>query len=393
MGGIASGKPAVDGLSVRALERDSYTEYFLTARPGSGTPLSPGEFFSAVAGTIIDNGIQTIQERIFGCLDDRRELLAARESAYKAAGVEVRGAAYIEGAPIDGAPYGGLHLWGIAPRDSDDSPVADVDCPGKLRGRLWTGEDFRFLQLSLVDGSNPDGSFAEKPRDQTERMFLKAREALAAHDFSYSDVVRTWIYLPRILDWYDEFNEVRNGLYGGKDFFGKGADTPFPASTGIQGRVSDAECAMEVLALRSSGGMDASPVLETARQKKAFAYRSAFSRGMSLESDDGLTVHVSGTASIDAAGETVHKGDAEGQARQTLESVAAVLKTREAGLEDICGATLFCKDEKAHAAYEKVAREMNIPDFPMIRVLADVCRPELELEIEAVASLPGGEES
>ena len=45
--------------------------------------------------------------------------------------------------------------------------------------------------------------------DHATQMFHKTNVILEEHGFVYRDVVRTWIYLSRILDWYGEFNRLR----------------------------------------------------------------------------------------------------------------------------------------------------------------------------------------
>jgi len=46
---------------------------------------------------------------------------------------------------------------------------------------------------------------------------------------------------------------------------------------------------------------------------------------------------------------------------------------------------LFCKNEGVLEQYCQVTRLLQLGDFPVIPVVADVCRPELLVEIEAVA--------
>ena len=48
--------------------------------------------------------------------------------------------------------------------------------------------------------------------EQAEQMFDSTQELLKEYSASYRNVVRTWIYLADILDWYSEFNKVRNML-------------------------------------------------------------------------------------------------------------------------------------------------------------------------------------
>jgi enamine deaminase RidA (YjgF/YER057c/UK114 family) len=144
---------------------------------------------------------------------------------------------------------------------------------------------------------------------------------------------------------------------------------------------------LTLCALAAAGFSDtiSSVIRQTLRQKEAFSYGSAFSRGVVIERAGHRTIHVSGTASIGSDGESLHRGDAAAQGRETLDAVSAVLATEGAGLGDIAMSTLFCKDRAAYEAWRTMIASAGRPEFPMIAVLADVCRPELLVELEALA--------
>jgi len=144
---------------------------------------------------------------------------------------------------------------------------------------------------------------------------------------------------------------------------------------------------MDLLAVDGAGAA-VTPIHSSRRQGSSFEYGSAFSRAMSVRIGGLDTVYVSGTASIDTSGATVHVGDPEAQISETLECISALLAPRGGGLEDIHLATVFCKTPAILDAYGKVARLQEIPAFPFVPVAADVCRPELLVEIEAIAVIP-----
>jgi enamine deaminase RidA (YjgF/YER057c/UK114 family) len=201
------------------------------------------------------------------------------------------------------------------------------------------------------------------------------------------DVVRTWVYLSRILDWYGEFNRVRSDFHAGHGLDGLVGGRAFPASTAIQGGSNGEECMMDLLTVHAVDGADVRihPVLGSRRQRNAFAYGSDFSRAVAVSIEGRKTVFVSGTASIDREGRSVHCGDYEGQAIETLLNMAALLEEQGGRLRDIALATLFYKDDDMLAAYQDVAHLLGLEDLPIVPVRADVCRSELLVEIEAVA--------
>ena len=151
--------------------------------------------------------------------------------------------------------------------------------------------------------------------------------------------------------------------------------------------MADEECLVDVLALKRSATATvvAEPIQCSPRQDQSFNYGSAFSRGMTFDIEGKKTVHISGTASINTAGASTHIGDAECQSLETLMSIAAILEAQGGSLRNITSATLFCKDKAAWEAWKRVTRLLQIPDFPMVCVLADVCRDDLLVEMESVA--------
>jgi enamine deaminase RidA (YjgF/YER057c/UK114 family) len=374
-------------VEVRATERASFTEYHVTGTVGPDTG-GTDELLAQVAAAVAERGIQPIQEKFYGLAGARDAVLKRREAAYRREeldlGVPVT---WIQGTPVKGGEFVGLHIWGIAPRDNRTG-VTTVANPATGPGRLWTGRGFRMLYLPSVRGLKPGGGLAGDAPAQADQMFTNAGLGLRAHGMDYRNVRRTWIYLARLLEWYGEFNRVRTAHYQPAGF-GKEGGTAFPASTGIQGRSGDEECLMDVLALDAEGPAYAAalPICRSLRQDASFNYGSAFSRGMAFEIEGRRTVHISGTASINAAGESVHGGNAELQSLETMMCIAAILEEQGGGLSNITSATLFCKSRDAWEAWDRVSRLLKVPAFPKICVLADVCRHDLLVEMEAVATV------
>jgi len=375
-------------LEMRAVEHTSFTGYYLTAMVDGAMPAEAAadHLFGQVAATLAHRGIQPIHEKLYGLTAARDEVLKRRDAIYRGHGLDrTMPVTWIQGAPVQGCDFAGLQLWGIAPLDGERC-VATVENPATGRGRLWTGRGFRMLHLPSVRGTAADGSLAAGPAAQATRMFANVELGLRAHAMRYTQVVRTWIYVARLLEWYSEMNRVRTDMYW-RAGLGVEGGPEFPASTGIMGRSEDEECIMDVLALDSDGPefARAEAISRSPRQDSSFAYGSSFSRGMTLDIEGRRTVHISGTASINAAGASTHLGDAEHQSLDTLMNVAAILDGQGGSLQHITSATLFCKDRNAWEAWERVSKLMGVPAFPKVCVLADVCRHDLLVEMEAVA--------
>ncbi len=124
---------------------------------------------------------------------------------------------------------------------------------------------------------------------------------------------------------------------------------------------------------------------------EAYAYGSAFSRGMRIDLN-GLTVLlISGTASIDDEGKTVHVGDLRAQARRTFDNITGLLASEGATWHDIVRTTCYLRDiERDYKAFneERTAfyREQKLDPLPASTgIQAILCRPDLLVEIEAIA--------
>lgn len=374
-------------IEVRASERESFTEYHVTATIDGGMPVSlaADKLYQDVAAVLAEKHIQPIQEKVYGLASIREEVLKRREAAYRAHGIDrSMPATWLQGTPLGGCEFVGLQIWGVASRNGE-SCVTTVENPVTGRGRLWRGAGFQMLHLPSVRGTAADGTLPVGHEAQATAMFANIGEGVQAHGFRYNQVVRTWIYVRRLLEWYDDLNRIRTAKYHSVGLGGPGG-VAHPASTGIQCFSDDEECIVDVLALDTDGrSAVATPIRNSPRQDSSFNYGSAFSRGMTFEIEGKRTVHISGTASINTAGLSTHLGDAECQSLETMMSIAAILEEQGGTLKNITSATLFCKDRASWDAWQRVSRLLQIPDFPKVCVLADVCRGNLLVEMEAVA--------
>jgi enamine deaminase RidA (YjgF/YER057c/UK114 family) len=124
---------------------------------------------------------------------------------------------------------------------------------------------------------------------------------------------------------------------------------------------------------------------------EAYAYGSAFSRGMRIDLK-GLTILlISGTASIDEKGNTVHVGDLRAQLRRTFDNITGLLASEGATWHDIVRTTCYLRDiERDYKEFneERAAfyKEQGLDPLPASTgIQAILCRPDLLIEIEAIA--------
>ncbi len=126
---------------------------------------------------------------------------------------------------------------------------------------------------------------------------------------------------------------------------------------------------------------------------EAFAYAkpSSFSRGMRIDLN-GLTILlISGTASIDENGVSVHSGDFRAQMRRTFSNITGLLASEGCTWHDIVRTTCYLRDiERDYEAFneERTAffKQQELDPLPASTgIQAILCRPELLVEIEAIA--------
>jgi enamine deaminase RidA (YjgF/YER057c/UK114 family) len=121
---------------------------------------------------------------------------------------------------------------------------------------------------------------------------------------------------------------------------------------------------------------------------EAMLYGADFARGMRMVETNKVALHVSGTASIDEAGRTVHPEDFAAQADRMLVNVAALLEGQGATFGDVVSAITYLKRPADAGRLRAKLHEAGFEGFPNVLVAAPVCRPELLCETEALAVLP-----
>jgi len=341
------------------------------------------ELLSVFASTII-------HERCFGSIELRTQILEARARAALKYKMETNTpVTFIEGESCLENKFAGVQIRAL--KSNSETHVWTILDQGIPKGRAWNLNGSTFFILQSVDGGNPKDTKRTDRKSQSEAMFYQAEKLLRAEGASYQDVVRTWIYISDILDWYGDFNTVRNRCYSDYGFLGNTdskvqAEQIFlPASTGIEGRnPSGLPATMDVFAIhRSPGSAIQIRPLYGVKQRSPFRYGSAFSRAIVVEGPDNKLILVSGTASIDEQGKSVFIGDPAAQIRQTLSVVSELVASEGATLQDLCEATVFIKHKEDFLIYQEIIGQMGISNSPSVCVLADVCRDELLFELDA----------
>jgi enamine deaminase RidA (YjgF/YER057c/UK114 family) len=118
---------------------------------------------------------------------------------------------------------------------------------------------------------------------------------------------------------------------------------------------------------------------------------SSFVRGMRIDIGNVVILLISGTASIDEYGNTVHVGDFRAQCRRTYANITGLLESEGASWRDIVRTTCYLRDiDRDYAAFNEERTtffaEQGLDPLPASTgIQAKLCRPDLLVEIEAIA--------
>jgi enamine deaminase RidA (YjgF/YER057c/UK114 family) len=149
----------------------------------------------------------------------------------------------------------------------------------------------------------------------------------------------------------------------------------------------------ELLKAIAAGPVDKRAITNLQVLNEAYDYPkpSSFSRGLRIDFNGLAILLISGTASIDERGQTVHAGNFRAQLRRTYYNITKLLEAEGATWKDIVRATCYLRDiERDYEAFNeertKFFREQGLDLLPASTVIqAILCRPDLLVEIEAIA--------
>lgn len=282
-------------------------------------------------------------------------------------------------------PLLSTQLYAVSPAAS----VAPVVYKGRKVGVSFGDAGIKCCLLGDITADDPAASHEV----QCRQFFENTEGALAVAGFKFTDIVRTWLYADAILTWYDTLNRVRTQFFNERGVFEKRV----PASTGIGAAnshgtaivasllaVAPAENPVEQV---RSAPLSIRP-LRSPLQCSAEDYGSSFSRAIEVAGPDDRSrgIFISGTASIEPGGKTVHVGDVEKQISLTMDVVEAILGDRGLGWAHVGRAIAYFRDlKKDESCFRQYLAGRELTALPVVCVQADVCRDDLLFEIEADA--------
>ena len=294
-------------------------------------------------------------------------------------------------------PEGGLAIEIYALEGKASFQIKEHD--GVCYGIIESAEE----KMLFVEGI-PATDFSDKVAHQSEEVFAKLDSLLSAYDFEVSDIVRQWNYIGNIVSYkdgkqnYQEFNDARSRYYAKSEWH-----NGYPAATGIG---STDGIIVGGIAFKKADGTGIYPIdnpLQIAAHiysknvlidNAADAVKSTpkFERAKLIESAGGVYCFVSGTAAIRGE-ESVDPTSARLQTIKTIENIEYLVSKENLARfgskpYDLKYAFLhiFVKNREDYEDIRSVVEEAY-PDVPAIYSVADVCRSELLVEIEAILTL------
>lgn len=131
--------------------------------------------------------------------------------------------------------------------------------------------------------------------------------------------------------------------------------------------------------------------LEVLNEAYCYEKPSGFSRGMRVELGDAVMLFISGTASIDENGQSIHIGDFQKQTERTYYNIKKLLESEGASWKDVVKTTVYIKEiDKYYDEFNKLRikffKDEGVDPYPAsVGVQAVLCRPELLIEMDAIA--------
>ncbi len=276
---------------------------------------------------------------------------------------------------LAGSPSSEYWLVPDAPRRETVGALTLASAPGLLFGAAALG---------------PEACTADHLEEGTAEVYSHLLRVCAERG---QQLVRIWNSMPSIHSGPQDLNRYMRFCKGRADAFeahyGDGFETKLPACSAVGSHGSAP--VMHFLAAEED-----STYLENPRQQSAYHYprrygpRSpSFARASLAPAVAGGWLMLSGTASI-VGNASLHGGDVAAQTTETLRNMRVLVHGDEH--QSLRGHMAATKVYLRHPADLSVVRSLLIselgPSAPVLYLHADICRPELLVEIEGISCPP-----
>ncbi len=237
---------------------------------------------------------------------------------------------------------------------------------------------------------------------QANAVFARIEEIMRCENFPINSIVRQWNYIQNISMFvgehqnYQDFNDSRSHFYAKSDW-----SSGYPAATGIGTQYGGVM--VEIVALKGVGLINLA--LDNPLQIAAHKYSQCvllgatdpdfknrttpkFERARVVGITKSQTIYISGTAAIRGEKSLV-ADDITEQARMTMQNIDYLISNENYPVDSVPRAYEILRIYVKNPCQMEQARQYmkaHYPDITKIYVCADICREELLVEIEGIAS-------
>lgn len=358
----------MDKGQIRIIDRNDFKEIYFQVIPYSNE--SPEDFVNRITNILSNYDAKVIRATVFGDINRKDEISNFLKAKLGNLNFPLT---WIEGKNCGRNFINGVSFWTIS--GLNINRIYDDD---KIVGSIYETSNAKFCFLGNIY-SIP----GKTPFEQTEDTLKRVERLLKNAGFDFNNTVRTWYYLDHILEWYDEFNRARTSFYNACRIFEK----MVPASTGIGGKnEKDSYVTMELIAIKPKNEKLKINRVSSPLQCSPENYKSSFSRAVKYEDKAYKYITISGTASIDADGKTVHLEDIDNQILLTSKVVEKILLCEGFNFNNCTRAYAFFKKKSYTEAFFRHIKKNMLGTLPIILSENDLCRKDLLFEFEMDAT-------
>ncbi len=246
------------------------------------------------------------------------------------------------------------------------------------------GKNYSLLWNTNFIGN--DGEF--DTYKQTQDIFANLSASLHKHGMTIrNNMIRTWIFVRDVDNEYKYMVKARREYF---ETIGLTAKTRYIASTGIEGKsvLPSTIVTLDALSVQNLKEEQIVRMVALENLSDTIVYGVTFERGFRIRYGDRSHIYISGTASIDADGNTIFLSDIRKQTERTLDNVEALLAPQGATMGDMQYLIIYLRNAKHWSLIQDIL-VTRIPDsVAIIPVQAPVCRPNWLIEIEGVGIIP-----
>ncbi len=362
-------------------------ESFLTGVSSEGLPLQEAldELASIYLSALQENGLDLSTQqfmRIYISDVSNDQVWLLESDLYKIASNSAF--AVLEQGPLGNSEVGLLAYHIKTDEDSFKQQILSSEGNYNNQVVLAKGQNYSLLWTSnFIGNKNRFDSFK-----QTQDIFANLSAALHNHGMTIrNNMVRTWIFVRDVDNQYKGMVKARREYF---ETIGLTAKTRYIASTGIAGNCVSPETlvTLDALSVQNIREEQIVRMLALENLSDTIVYGVTFERGFRIRYGDRSHIYISGTASIDAEGNTIHISDIRKQTERTLDNIDALLKPQGATMNDMQYLIIYLRNPKHWTQIQDIL-VTRIPDtVAIIPVEAPVCRPNWLIEIEGVGIIP-----